>query len=217
MAKKSLVSPKGIARYPHLNEPTTKFVPEGQYEVGLVLSPEEDENAQAFINFLEKTVDEAHKEATRKTRKKLDKHVPIRYLTDEEGNETGEVSIPFTTKASGFSKKTGKAWTRTIPLFDSKGNPITDKVGGGSVIKVAYTMGEPWNKQGKVGIKLYLDAVQVLDLKTWGERDASSFGFEEEEGYSVDERADFDGTFTDDDSDMGEEASYEALDGEEDF
>ncbi len=95
--------------------------------------------------------------------------------------------MSFKSTASGTNKKTGKAWKRTIPLFDAKGAPMRKDVYGGSTLIVAFSA-SPWvNPKCEYGVKLQLEAVQVIDLvSTGGQRSASGFGFGEEEGYADD-------------------------------
>lgn len=112
----------------------------------------------------------------------------------ENDEPTGEYEFNFKMKASGVSKKTGKPWTRKPAVFNAKGKPMSDeekaKVGGGSVVKVAYEITPFYTAALGAGVSLRLEAVQVLELKSFQARDASAFGFGEEEGYDgVDEDA----------------------------
>lgn len=90
----------------------------------------------------EKMAVEFCKEQTKKTKKKVEpKAADLPYFdeVDEDGNDTGRVIASFKSTASGVSKKTGKPWKRTVPLFDAKGQPIKKPVDGGSVLIVAYS------------------------------------------------------------------------------
>ena len=44
-----LVSPKGVASYPKLNEPDTKFKPDGEYSVSLICEPDEVKEFQDSV------------------------------------------------------------------------------------------------------------------------------------------------------------------------
>jgi hypothetical protein len=88
---------------------------------------------------------------------------------------------------------------RSPKLFDAKGKGIDASrvnVGGGSLIKVSFSVGTNGDDRAgyympstkEAGIKLYLNAVQIIKLEEWSSGSASSFGFEEdEEGYSYEE------------------------------
>ena len=50
MASNTITTPVGIARYPHLNRPDTKYKEEGEYKVNLEMS---SEDAEPFIKQIE--------------------------------------------------------------------------------------------------------------------------------------------------------------------
>ena len=111
--------------------------------------------------------------------------LPIREDADKEGNKTGKVRIKFTLSAKIKSKKTGKEWEQRPAIFDTKGKIISERVGGGSVLKVACEV-FPWYTPALgVGASLRCKAVQVIDLKSpSGVANAEAFGFTaEEEGF----------------------------------
>jgi hypothetical protein len=169
-----LTSPKGIARFPWLNKPDTKFSEVGDYKVDLVLSAKD---AAPLIQRVEAIRDAfAKKEGAKKKA-----NLPWVDEVDDNGNKTGNVIVKFKVKAM-----TGD-WDRKPKLFDAKGSRIVEAaVGGGSVLKVsfdAYT----WNVASLgAGITLQPVAVQVLELVEFeGGGDASEFGFGEEEGYEA--------------------------------
>ena len=190
--KEIKITPAGVALYPKLNEPDTKFKAEGQYSVKLRLSAED---AQELIEEIDSLADAAFEEAlaeakNEREKKKIKRADPAYSAEeDEDGNETGNFLFNFKMAASGVSKKTGKEWTRTCPVFDAKRKPIdlkTVQIGGGSVVKVAYVL-SPFSTAIGVGVSLRLEAVQVLELHEWGNKDASAFGFGDEEGFEVEE------------------------------
>lgn len=190
--KEIKIAPAGVALYPKFNEPDTKFKAEGQYSVKLRLSAED---AQELIDEIDSLADEAFEtalsEAKNEREKKKIKRADPAYSAeeDEDGKETGNFLFNFKMTASGVSKKTGKEWTRTCPVFDAKRKPIDLKnilIGSGSVVKVAYVL-SPFSTAIGVGVSLRLEAVQVLELREWGNRDASAFGFGDEEGFEAEE------------------------------
>ena len=198
MAKVALRTPRGRFMFPKLRTPDTKFKKEGEYSVKLVLSEADVRKVEAEVNkVLQPFLDDLRKKASAlppvKAKKELarieEKLKPVSKPEEdrETGEETGFHVITFSTSASGVSKKTGKAWTRKIPVFDAKGKPMPEKVEpwSGSVGIVAYSLGEPYDTAAAgIGVKCYLEAVQVLELKTAnGGGNASAYGFSEEEGY----------------------------------
>jgi len=179
-----LVSPKGIASYPKLNEPDTKFKADGEYSVSLIVEPDE---AKSFTEAVQNCVKQYYTSQCQLLKKKELKKagIPIKNDADKDGNETGKIKIKFTLPARVKSKKTGKEWEQRPALFDTKGKPITERVGGGSVLKVACEV-FPWYTPALgVGASLRCKAVQVIDLKSpSGVSNAEAFGFTaEEEGF----------------------------------
>jgi hypothetical protein len=111
-------------------------------------------------------------------------------LYDQETEEpTGEIKFKFAMAASGEfkDKATGKSkrWTAKPNIFDAKGQPIVKvpELWGGSEGIVAFSA-RPYfiAGTGAVGLKLKLLAAQLLKLVQGGGRDASGYGFGQEEG-----------------------------------
>jgi hypothetical protein len=184
-------SPKGTFKFPKLTEPDTKFKPEGEYSVKLLLDTDTPECAK-LIRMIDEAAAESLAENKAKAKnvaeaKKWEtKSVPYQDVLDEEtGEPTGVTEFSFKMTASGTSKKTGKDWTRKPALFDAKGQPIkgSPKIGGGTVGKVSFELMKWGTLQLGASVKLALEAAQIIDLKEWGEQSASSFGFGKEEGY----------------------------------
>lgn len=196
--KKTLVTPKGTAVYPKLIEPDTKFNAEGVYSVRLRLD-EADE--AALIEKLQVMYDDAYVENCKAEKKqKLKKaDVPWKPETRKDENdvevETGAMLFNFKMKASGTSRKTGKKWSKRPSLYDAKGASLMKqadsmKIGGGSKIKVAYTVSSFYTGALGSGISLRLEGVQIIDLVESGNnRSAASMGFGAEEGYSAEDAA----------------------------
>lgn len=171
----------GIAKYPKLNEPDTKFKAEGEYKVDLrVLA----DDAAPLIEQLETLRDKFWDEQDAKVRKTYKKADVYTVETDDEGNETGYVI--FKTKLDRIGKSKDKTWENEPKLFDAEGNdfPRDKEIWSGSKLIVAGTVSlyaMPSTKM--VGVSLRCNGVQVIELKSGGERDASSFGFKKQEGY----------------------------------
>ena len=198
MAKtETFTSPAGKALYPKLQVPDTKFKPEGEYSVKLLLSEAE---AARILEQCEAAQEEAfqkkfEEEQAKKPKMKAEKiaaeikraPLPVKPHTDPEtGDETGEWTAFFKTKASGVSKK-GEKWERKFALFDAKAQGISGKLApiwSGSVLKVSYSV-DPFCTAIGAGCTLRIQAVQILQLKSGGARDAGEYGFgAEDDGYS---------------------------------
>jgi hypothetical protein len=147
------VSPRGKASWPKLFKPDTRFNPEGVYQTGLILSPAEAKDFQEKVKDV--FVEEYGKG-------KLDKAL-MPWKTDEDGN----VVLNFKSKNKPM-------------VVDSQGVAVKGElnVSGGSIIKVGTGI-NPWSIAGKIGVTLYLNAVQIIDLV---EYNSSPFG-KEEGGY----------------------------------
>ena len=151
------VSPKGTAAYPWLNKADTRFNAEGVFKTGLTVSKE---TAKPFQDKIKEAFIEEYGQG------KLAKaFVPWK------DTEDGEVTFNFKSKNKPV-------------LYDSVGQPLKGDVavGGGSIIKVSCGIG-PWSAGGKIGVTLYLNAVQIIDLKEFGN---SPFSVEEG-GYVAEE------------------------------
>lgn len=204
-----LISPKGVFKFPKLTEPDTKFKPEGEYSVKLILDSDSPE-CKKLIKQIDAAAAESLAEMKGKAKNAAEakkwetKSVPYaEVLDDETGEPTGQTEFTFKMTASGTSKKTGKDWTRKPAIFDAKGKAIKGdiKIGGGTIGKISYEL-MPWGTlQLGASVKLALEAAQIIDLKTWGEKDAKSFGFGEEEGFGYEGEDDSDTSDFDDESD----------------
>lgn len=187
-------SPARIAVWPKINEPDAKY---NNYGIKLALDPN-DETDQRFMAFLDAETDKAFvamkEEKGAAKAKKMERAAPYEEETDKEGNETGRMLVNFTMPAVIQNKEKTKTWTLKPALFDAKGTPLPGdvKVGGGSLVKVSFELSPFYVESSKkAGVSRRLVAVQVIDLKQWnGNQDASSFGFGEEDGFSVGESFD---------------------------
>jgi hypothetical protein len=112
---------------------------------------------------------------------------PFKEQTDKEGNPTG--LLAFRMRKNETTKK-GKV-LQAPAIYDSHKNPwpADTLIGNGSKVKVAFSCYGWEDKFGKKGISLSLEAVQVLDLVPYEQRDpGDAFGVEN--GYVVDTPAD---------------------------
>jgi hypothetical protein len=191
------VSPKGIAVYPHLNKPDDKFG-DPTFKVTLRV-PEED--AQDFISEVQAVLDrikagkddllrpdDAKRLAQGLKQKKLKAAEPAFVQeTDDDGTPTGAVLLKF--KAAGqYKDKDGNIKQRTIRFIDAAKQPITKapEVWGGSTLRVRAQL-MPWvNGQFSYGVKLGIDLVQIIELRSSGSGSSvNTAGFDDEDGYTA--------------------------------
>lgn len=190
-----MVTPRGTFIWPRLNEPDTKYVAEGVYEVKLAF--DEGTDLASFKAKVQKQIDKKFDEITGQLvddgKAGLAKKITKRDLDDifkaEEdeatGDETGRIVIKAKMKASGIAKKTGKRWQRKPDIIDAKGNKIANppSIGGGTEGKLCVELAPYYAANDKVvGVSLRLEAAQIIKLVSFGERSASDYGFDEEDG-----------------------------------
>lgn len=174
-----MVTPVGVGKYVFINEPQTKFDPNGIYNVSLVMS---EEDAQPLVEKLNEQVEEARVQAmeTCKPQKRdsLTLNKPFQKEFDESGIETGNVEFKFKMSAK-YTTRDGEVRERKPMIVDSKKNPVTEVVGSGSKLKVAFNARPYYMPSANAyGVSLFLSAVQVIELNGI---DASDFG--EEDGF----------------------------------
>lgn len=192
MAKKfeNYNTPAGIAKFPFLNKPDTKFKAEGEFTCKLILSAED---AQPLIERIDAQLEAAWADyqeaetnaAKRKKMKRADP--PYAAVVDETtGDETGDFEFRFKLPGQVTYKKgpkAGKTVKNTVKLFDARKkeiHPDSCQIGGGSTLKINYYF-FPYNSPVVgVGVVLRLRAVQVLELVEFGA--GGDYGFDEEEG-----------------------------------
>lgn len=206
-------SPKGVFKWPKLTAPDTKFKEEGEYSVSLVIpsdTPGVDELVKMADDAAAASLAQAKKDAKTPAiaKKWTTKYLPYKNEEDEDGEETGNIEFKFSMKASGVSKKTGEPWSRKPALFDARGRglPATVQIWGGTVGKIAFQL-QPYasTPQSGASVKFALEAAQILDLVSNGQKEAGAYGFGEEEGYEApaagDSAADDDDADTDGEDD----------------
>ena len=195
MAKKKrvrLTSPVGIAKYPWLNKPDTKFDPQGVFRVSLLLDPKEHKE---FLERLDAMVDQSVAEAKKELQKKRPQDVAkliekpaYEKEYDSEGVETGMVEVKFKMKHI-INTKNGDM-VLTPDIFDAKGKVIDRsevKIFGGSKLRINFTPNPYYMASTKMaGVSMQLNAVQVIELAERG-ADSSFYGFGEvEDGFDAD-------------------------------
>jgi hypothetical protein len=177
MATKTITTPAGIARFPSLNRPDTKFSEVGVYKVNLEMS---SEDAEPFIKQIEALFAEFLADKKRELKKDKLKLHPAPW----EDND-GLVQLKLKVPAVGKNKETGEEYSRKPTLFDATGKEEDVNVGGGSKLKIAVVPYCWYTASLGAGITLQPKAVQVLDLVTWGNGGtAEAYGFDVSEAKS---------------------------------
>ena len=209
-----LVTPTGVAIYPHLQEPNTRFDADGRYEVRMRWPTEV---IQPIVDKVDKMIAEFHTETFKDDKKKaktIPKDSPFKAVLDDDGEETGETECKFSLRATiGWKDKTTgerKGRKQRPTVVDAKRKETKVSPYSGSEMKVAF---EPkpgyWTGQSKVSASLNLEGVQIIKLVEGSGRSIDDLGFDDEDGFYDDE---FDGssdTVTDDtSSDVEDDADF---------
>lgn len=214
MAKKLETTIKGRASYPRLSTPDTKFNKAGVYKCNLEF-PTSDKPGHKWATEMVERIKQgqakaladakaAAKEAGKKFKSKL---TDLPYSIDED---TGAVTLNFKMTASG-EREDGSKWTSKVAVFDAKGKPMKTipNVGSGSLVKVSFEF-SPFCTALGAGVSLKLNAVQLLELVEFGTRDATGYGFGEEDGYESKDNDEKEDAEEDEDGDEKEDADEEA-------
>ena len=176
-----IVSPRGIAVYPWLNSPDTKFSPDGDYKVTLKV---EAEAAAPLIAKLDEVLTN-YKAQQVKTNPKVGQYSitpPYEMELDDQGNATGNYLFKFKQKAK-IHTKDGRVIDMKVALVDASRTPTSVNVGGGSEIKIAATVFPYAMSSNKnIGVSLRPSAVQILSLAS-GSNVVSLF--DDEEGFKT--------------------------------
>lgn len=168
------LSPKGKANFVYIN--TRVNVIQGEekgYGITLEFPKKETKELQdSFLKLFEE------KKQTEECKELVWQGDPYPgYSEDADGN-------PVFKLKSNRQDKNGK-WEK-IPLVDSKNNPLPldTNIGSGSIVRAIYTPAVYWVNKKNFGVTLFLDKLQVLDLKTFSSGvNRSTVEFPEEDGY----------------------------------
>jgi len=181
-------TPAGIAQYPYLTKPDTKFNPDGEYKLKLEVS-DASGNA-ALVTFLDEQMEKSV-ELAKKDPKNAGKKIKVGDAPYNLDEDTGKLTLGFKLKAI-VRPKTGEPFEQRPAIFDAKGKPLQKdaKIGGGSKVKVAYEVIPFYTALVGASVSLRLKAVQVIDLVEFsGGASADAFGFGEEDGYEAEDNS----------------------------
>jgi|TARA_A100001388_G_scaffold272398_1_gene252640 hypothetical protein len=173
---KTFTTPRGVAYYPYISAPDTKFDEQGHYKVNLCIPKEE---AQPIIEQIKgelvagiKALKEAKPNAKIKQAP-----LPFEDELDEDDQATGNVIIKFKSKAA-----------YKPAIFDSKGTPMMkSNIYAGSILKVNGSIAFYNSPAVGAGVTLRLRAVQVIEYVE-GAVGATKFGFGEETGFTIEDQ-----------------------------
>jgi hypothetical protein len=163
------MSPFGIACWPYLNTPDTKFASHGDpgaYKVDLKIPAAE---AEDFLSSIEDFRD-AHLDGNKAK-------LPWKAELDENNKETGNVLVRFSQKE--FIKTSRGNMPMKVLLIDGSKQAMSEVIGPGSTIRVKCNA-RVWTVKGETGLTLHPVVVQCTDLKE--SMSASSDGFDEVDG-----------------------------------
>ena len=176
-------TPVCVALWPWLIVPDTKFKPEGEYKVSLVMEPNSVALLQAAVAA---EVQEAEK-ALKSANPKIAKYKlvwPIKDQVDEADEPTGNKLVAFSQVAK-VERPGQKTLTFDVAVFDAKKKPFPKnlKMGSGSEVKLCFNVRVVEDKLNKcIRVKLQILAAQVLKFV---EYTGGDFGFSEEAGYEA--------------------------------
>jgi len=166
-----ITTPKGIAAYPWLSKPDTKFSEEGDYKVNLILGKDE---AAPIIEQINGIFAENVKAEIKKNKGKDVKTSNPPYMdeVDDDGKPTGNIIFKFKSKAA-----------YKPAIFDAHGNVMLESnIWAGSEIKVNGSIAPYFTSMVGAGVALRLRAVQIIQYVEGG-TNPERFGFKEEEGF----------------------------------
>ena len=209
-------TPKGIAQWPRLVTPDTKY---NKYSVKLQL-PGNDPEVIAFVAKLE-AIRDAHFDAEYNRlvgekkaalAKELKKGDVLKVERDQEtGEETGNLLLTVSMNVGGIVKnpkspRFGQPWSQKPDIFDATGKQLKNppEIFGGSELKLSLEV-EGFTKTDKTVVaSIDLKAAQIIKLVTGGQRTFSDYGFEEEDGDAVQDREAPASGFADETADSGD-------------
>lgn len=213
--RKRYVTPRGVAIWPRLNAPDTKFDADGVFSAKLAFDGDDDAANTLIQELVEFRDTEFAKYVSENPKvKKVAKTVDFFSAeVDDEGEETGRTLMNFKMKAKITAKKTGKVYHMKPVIVNSKKAVLKNppNIGGGSILKVSFEVMPYFNAKDKeFGLSLRLVGVQVIELVEFGGNAAAANDFDDEDGYDG-EGADGGSDADDDDDDSGDD---EAGDGD---
>jgi len=183
--KLTFITPRGVAVYPRLQRPDTRYHELGVYKADIRIPVEE---AKPLLKELGDIYRSHLGQPHPKLAPSKDKEAMWFYEQDEDGDFLKDHVI-LKIRARNIKTKTGEVWDRKPKLFDAKGRPIKANlnIGGGTVMKVSFEV-DCYTSKKASGVRLIPVAVQIIDLVTFeAGGSAEDYGFAEEDGFVVGE------------------------------
>lgn len=178
--EKCTIKTRGTAVWPHLHAPDTKFEDDGPWHTKVEYPLNEE--TRAVVERIEEHVEErvAFFAKQKSVKPSAIKRCDPPYVVDEEA---GTVTFHFKRNSVTKEKK-----AMSPPRgFDAMGKPLGAdvRVGGGSTLKISFAWMPHFTYSAKIGtgVKLGLEAFQVIELRQGSGPGADKFGFEQEEGF----------------------------------
>lgn len=219
----SLITPAGTVAWASIDEPDFEYKDSGEFHVRVRFDGDTD--LSAIQDAAQEILDEAYaqkaeelaKEKKGALLKKLHKVEDI--IKPELDRESGEPTGFYTIRAGmrhrievTKGKYAGKTFEKYPDVFDARGVKLKKRprIGSGSTVKVSVRIMEYFiSKDGEMGIRFELEAVQIIKLVQGGSRDAASYGFAQEAGDAIEESGGFGDesgkdSFSADDADEGD-------------
>ena len=175
-------TPPGIAVFPRLANPDTKYNELGTYKADLALDADAD-STQPFMAAMLADYKEHTGKAHPKNPDKGNRDAFYYTETDDEGEYTGRIVLKLRV-SNKLVKKTGKVWERKPRQFDAFLKPIEVNPWGGSKMIVSFEVYAWSGKDNSKGFSLQPIGVQIIDLISGEGPDASDMGFSAQEGYA---------------------------------
>ena len=170
-------TPKGIAVFPKLRKPDVYQDKVIGYTLKLKLSEEE---IQKYQEKFDKLIQEAIQQPEFKGKNFQRPIIPITQEKD------GSYALKFKSKCE-FKDKNDQIHPVHIDIYDAKLNLIDndEEIPNGSIVRVSYTPRVFWSSSLVYGIKLSINAVQLIEKakSRSGGKTAQDFGFQMEDGY----------------------------------
>ena len=168
MAIAKMVSPKAKCKWVNVKRPHPEY---DVYQINLLL-PSKSKQAKEWMAQIDGWIADEVKSSG----KKASEFIPYK----EDGDD---IIFKFKQKAS-IKGKNGESRDVKIMVVDSQMKPCNVDIGWGSTVKVSYSP-VPYTVNGKSGVTLYFNAVQVIELVEYEGTDTS--GFSQEEGFVSEE------------------------------
>lgn len=176
----SIVTPVGLAKYPHVNTPNTRFNDQGTFSCDIFITKQE---ADALNLKLQPLFDAEYASKLEELGKKKLKLSDPPVREDDDGNWVVKSSLKNV--LAGTYKNGDPRPAKSMAIYDSQGNPLKDTlVRGGSKVKLSVRPRFWYVASTGFGMSLDLLAVQVIELGegNLSDKAAESFGFTEVEG-----------------------------------